>query len=182
MRWLTRIFRRLLDHLGGYGPKGICLAGQRAWKLDATREVPSFLRALSELLPGDAVLYLEDGTPPRKVRNYLAARPAERTSQVNPGTLSWRLRRFHMPTTRANLQGLAELAENCAAAEIAIHVLAYKEDRVLLEWYDAFYDDPCYLSAKIPEAKVRAFSQKLDVSYEMSDDLLGDRPWHPPSE
>ncbi len=50
--------------------------------------------------------------------------------------------------------------------QIAVHLHAYGQGRVLLEWYDAFWKDPFYLSEAIPEDRVRAFSSALGLAYQ----------------
>ena len=71
-----------------------------------------------------------------------------------------------MPISQPNLDGLATLAETHAAPEIADHLHVYKDGKVLLEWYDAFSTDPCYVSMDIPEENVRAFCHSIGAHYE----------------
>jgi lipopolysaccharide biosynthesis protein len=81
------------------------------------------------------------------------------------GTIWPRPQTFHLPATTANLTELALLAQKCQAMQIAVHLHAYAQDRVLLEWYDAFWKVPFYLSGAITEDRVRAFSSALELSY-----------------
>jgi hypothetical protein len=71
-----------------------------------------------------------------------------------------------MTATQDNLLGLAELAEYCAAPEIAIHVHVYAGGKILLEWHDAFARWPIYISNEVPEHQVQAFCKELEVTYE----------------
>ena len=48
----------------------------------------------------------------------------------------------------------------------ADHLSAYLGSDVLLEWHDAFLDDPILLSHLLPEARVRAFASRLGVRVE----------------
>ena len=52
--------------------------------------------------------------------------------------------------------------------QIAVHLHVYAQGKVLLEWYDAFWKDPLYLSEAIAEDRVRAFSSALGLSYKKS--------------
>ena len=161
--------RALLHALGivpGEEREGIHLAGWPRWRVQSVRDVALFLRALAGLAPSASTLYLEGGSPPPAVRAYLEERAAKDICAVQMGTIWPRPAQFHMPATRDNLLGLAELAEGCAAPEIAVHLHAYAGGEVLLEWHDAFFDDPIYISNAAPEHHVRAFCHRLGVTCE----------------
>ena len=70
-----------------------------------------------------------------------------------------------MPATSENLLELADISEHCAEPEVAIHFHVYKDDQVLLQWYDAFAD-PIYVSKEISEDRIKAFCEKLELKYE----------------
>ena len=75
---------------------------------------------------------------------------------------------FHIPATPENLRELAQMAQHRALPEIAIHIHAYKDSRVLLQWHDAF-DDPILAAREIPEDKTKDFCQKLKVEYRLAE-------------
>jgi hypothetical protein len=125
------------------------------------------MRALCDLFPSGSILYLEGGSPPATVRSYLLDRQAAERCQVELGTIWPRPLQFHMPMTKENLMALADLAEGCAAPEIAVHVHVYLEGRVLLEWYDAFFGDPLYVSTAVGEEVVQQLCSKLGTGYEI---------------
>jgi hypothetical protein len=81
------------------------------------------------------------------------------------GTIWPRPEGFHLPATPENLSGLADIAENCVGPEVAIHFHVYKDNKILLEWYDAFFD-PMFISKEIPEGKIKEFCTKLSITYE----------------
>jgi hypothetical protein len=145
--------------------KGIALGQEAAWEVSSARDFPSLLRALPLLLPSDAVLYLEGGSPPKDIEAFLDAHCVPERSHVAMGTIWPRPRTFHLPATTENLTELAALAEKCAAMQIAVHLHVYAQASVLLEWYDAFWKDPLHLSLAIPEDRVRAFSSALGLTY-----------------
>jgi hypothetical protein len=142
------------------------LEGWPRWRIEPTRDVALFLRALAGLVPSGAVLYLEGGTPPPTVHTYLEERAARDIRPVEMGTIWPRPAQFHMAATAENLLGLADLAEHCASPEIAVHLHVYAGGEILLEWYDAFFDDPIYVSGAVPEHAVQAFCDRLGVTYE----------------
>ncbi len=134
------------------------------WKVSKTSELPSFLRALADLVPDGSILYLEGGTPPPTLLTFLKERSVAEQAHVAMSTIWPRPMFFHLPATRENLCALADLAETCATPEAAIHMHVYHAGLVLLQWYDAF-SDPFYISKVIPEDKVKAFCGRLSIQY-----------------
>ena len=62
------------------------------------------------------------------------------------------------------MRQMAEFAVNFAIPEICDHIHIYKNDEVLLEWFDAF-SKPLYISQKISEASIKDFCSKLGCEY-----------------
>lgn len=149
--------------------RGIHLDSASArWKVSAAKDLPAFLRALADLAPPDSILYLEGGRPPAAMLAFLRERSVPEQSHVERGTIWPRPAVFHLPATRANLVALAEMAERCATAEVAIHLHLYREGRVLLQWYDAFFD-PLRISKEVPDKRVQEFCEKLDLTCERDE-------------
>lgn len=159
---------------------GIALGQDAAWEVSPARDFPSLLRALPLLLPSDAVLYLEGGSPPKDIEAFLDVHCVRERSHVAMGTIWPRPRTFHLPATTENLTELAALAEKCAAMQIAVHLHVYAQATVLLEWHDAFWKDPLHLSVAIPEDRVRAFSAALGLTYKMTKQNV--EPDAPPND
>jgi hypothetical protein len=120
---------------------------------------------LPHLLPADSILYLEGGTPLEQFKAFLDANCVPEISHVAMGTIWPKPQAFHLPATPDNLARFADLAERLATPQAAVHLHAYAQGRVLLEWYDAFWKDPFYLSSVIPEDKVRDFCSGLSLTY-----------------
>ena len=70
-----------------------------------------------------------------------------------------------LPATPENLRSLADLVENCAEPEVALHIHVYRENEVLLQWYDAFTGDSMCLSSAIEEEALRTFCDQLSLKY-----------------
>ena len=145
--------------------EGISLGRDAAWEVSAVSDLPAFLRALPRLLAPDSVLYLEDGTPPKKIKAFLDSHCLPEISRLAMGTIWPKPQTFHLPATTENLDKLAELAEKVVAPQVAVHLHAYAHGRVLLEWYDAFGKAPFYLSGAIPEDNVKDFCSALSLTY-----------------
>ena len=162
MGWLSR----LLNYVPKAERAGITLDHSSCWRLTGvTKDHSMFLRALPLLLPDGSILYLEDGSPPKHLRKFLIANMLKEACRIAKSTIWPWPKVYHLPTGKEFLFRLAELTENCAWPEVAIHLHAYKDGEVLLEGYDAFLDPFC-VSKKIPMEMIRAFCQELGCSYE----------------
>jgi len=135
-----------------------------AWEVSGVQVLPGFLRALPALLPPGSILYLE-GTSARDVIEFLSGRAAAEPRKVAVGTIWPRPRVFHMPASPENLAALAQLADHHAAPEVCIHLHAYEQDRILLEWYDAILDTSFSLSSEFAGEQVAEFCRRLGGSY-----------------
>jgi hypothetical protein len=134
------------------------------WIASSPKEFPAFFRALVDLVPEGAIAYLEGGSPPEDLESFLVEKSVPEVSHVAMGTIWPRPEIFHVPATPENLLRLAEIAEHCAEPEVAIHFHVYKDNRILLQWFDAF-DNPVCISKEIPEEKIREFCKKLGIEH-----------------
>ena len=162
MKWLSKVF----NYVPAEERKGIALdLGAPQWMVSSPKEFPGFLRALVDFVPAGSIAYLEGGSPPGELEAFLNQQSVPEVSHVEGGTIWPRPRIFHIPATAENLLGLAEIAEHCAEPEVAIHFHVYRDNHVILQWFDAFLD-PMYISKEIAEDKVREFCARLSVEYE----------------
>ncbi len=147
---------------------GASLALDACWELSAPADAAAFVRQLPELLPEGAVLYLEGTSMASEVRDFLDDRRSPTELKIARGTILPRPEVYHLPMTDANVAGLAELFETHASPEVCDHFHAYVGDTVLLQWHDAFFDDPLLLSAAIPEEKMKHFCDVLGCTCKWS--------------
>ena len=154
-------FAKLLGIVPKKEREGISLGNSPSWMISTPSDISEFFRALSELVPPGSNLYLEDSYD-KAVEDYLSERPAKNVCKVAVGTIWPRPKMFHIPITRDNLGGLAKLAERYS---ICVHIHAYNNGKVIVEWYDAFGKDPLYVSKEIPEEKVKEFCNQLRTTY-----------------
>jgi hypothetical protein len=141
---------------------GDSLRPREAWAVDGLDDPSAFLRALPDLLPDGTVLFLEsvgseDGM---KLTRKHRLEP-EPDWQVLGAENNF----FHLPLNRAVADELADFLEDRDILELASDLHAYRGERVLLEWHDAF-QQPLRLSRLIPEAKVRQFCERLHGTYQ----------------
>jgi hypothetical protein len=157
-QWVARLFSRLDSHR--------YLAQQPHWRIVGLRDFSLFFRRLPDLIPSPSQLYIENTDFSAEVAQFL-----NRHAVVNPartvqrGTILPRPRFFHVPVSDAVMAGLAEISERHAEAEVAVHMVAYNDREILLEWYDAGLD-PIFLSRTFAEATVAAFCTKTGTKYD----------------
>jgi hypothetical protein len=135
------------------------------WEVSGETDYPSLLTALPDLLPEECVLYFEDGSPDGEMADFLKTHSVPERAHVAYGTIWPRPKMFHVPATLETMSRLSELSRSCAAPELATHFHVYRDQSVLLEWHDAFFQ-PMLVSGDLPEQKVRAFAERLRMTCE----------------
>ena len=161
----------LLAKIFGAVPKeertGISMGDAVGWEVSGikSKSLPEFLRPLPTVLPEHSILYLE-GTSrsAREVIAFLESHAASETSKVALGTIWPRPKFFHVPVTPEIMGELATLSARRVTPEVCIHVHAYIDGRVLLEWYDAFFQE-LWISRDITEDRVAVFSKRVGAQY-----------------
>jgi hypothetical protein len=135
------------------------------WELSGQTDFPSLVTALALLLPKGCVLYFEDGSPTGELAQFLRACAIPKGVHIAHGTIWPRPSVVHVPATSETLTRLAELMRSRVSPELAVHFHVYRDQTVLLEWYDAF-DQPIRLTGMFPEDQVRLFAERLGMSYQ----------------
>jgi hypothetical protein len=135
---------------------------QPFWELDGKTDFPHLLRALSGFLPDGSILYFEGGSPRKELLAFLDAHAIPEETHVAVAILWPKPVYYHIPATWENLAHLAELSEHCAEPELAVHFHVYHQDKILLEWHDAF-GQPMLLDGDIPEDKIAGFADTLSM-------------------
>jgi hypothetical protein len=136
------------------------------WRVSGVRDLPAFLRALPALLPADSILRLElDAHPDEDVARFLTQFAIPSSMTRNRGTLWPRSELHHVPIRPDLMSTLAELAEVRAEHDVADHMIAYRGDEILLEWYDAIFD-PIFISRAIDERSLSAFARSVDGQFD----------------
>ena len=118
------------------------------------------LRVIDEVMPKDAVLFLEGTSIVPDVAAFLDARqPADRPA-IEPNTRWPKPRSFHLPLAGANLRELRALAEGHAEPEVADHLVVYRAFEVLLWAHDAGAGYVS-LSRALPDETIEQFWNSL---------------------
>ncbi len=147
------------------------------WEVEGKTTFAALLRALDHFLPDGSVLYFEGGSPDRKLLDFFNAHAIPEQTHVAVAILWPRPAWYHVPATSQNLSELAILAESHHESELAVHFHAYREDCVLLEWHDAFWQ-PMLLDGNMPEDQVRSFAEALGMTFKLNTETVEPAPGH----
>jgi hypothetical protein len=130
-------------------------------EVDAVKDYPSFFRALPLLVSKEAQVSFGQGAWDRETEAFFSkhAVPVPEVVQRLAEDVI-----VCLPAEEMILNELAEIAEDYAEPETAGQIVVSLGDRILLEWWDAPFDQ-FHISATIPEAQVAAFCRKLGAAY-----------------
>ena len=157
----------LLSRMLGYVPRdeqgGIRLEDKEPWRVNSTRDVARFLRALELLVPDGSIAYFED-TGEKHVAEYLRKAAIAPAVRVATGTIWPKPDCYHVALTPGAAEELADFLDHNPCSFFCAHLHVYRDRNILLQWYDAF-DDPMYVSRTVDEGVVSAFASALGVTY-----------------
>ncbi len=158
-----RLLSRILGQAAEVKCEGVHLAEAEPWRVDSTRDMGRFLRALKVLVPEDSVAYFED-TGERHFAEYLQRTAITPTVQIARGTIWPKPDCYHVPMAAGMADKLAGYLEKNPCGFVCSHLHIYRDGVVLLEWHDAL-DNPIYISRSIDEQSVSRFASSLGAAY-----------------
>lgn len=141
--------------------KGAC------WKIIpvAATSFSGFVRSLKCLGLEDSFLYIEGGgAAPPKLHSYLKENNVAESLRISGGTILPRPTIYSVPLTCGKIEEIATIAENIPSPIGSVHIHVYRDQEILLQWFDAFLD-PIWASIGIPEPNIKEFSEELGYSY-----------------
>jgi hypothetical protein len=159
MGFLARLFGAVPKKEWG----GLHLADPDPWCVSPTKDVERFVRALTALMPAGSVAYFEDTAEPH-VRRYLEGIAVPSQVRLAIGTIWPRPDSYHVPLTAETMEALAAFLDQNPAGFFCAHCHVYRDGVVLLEWHDAFIDDPMYISRTLSADAVARFAHALGSS------------------
>ena len=133
------------------------------WIISPPKDFSEFLRTLPLLVPNDSILCLE-GVIDSDIEAFLEQRPAKYENEINQGFLKLHSKIYYMPVTEVNLEQFAELSERYAEPEIYDALRVYKQDKVILSWYDLPFDS-FEVANEIDETVLSKFCEILGCTY-----------------
>lgn len=138
------------------------------WQIDATKDLPSFLRAVPIIAPPTGIIYFESGSTDEEIESFFMANGID--GGVIPMGSYDPTPFYHLPISTDKLEELAKIAERHCEVEIAAHIHIYCSNQLILQWYDAFWD-PIVVTKEIPEETVKRFCNQLSLHYEAVENV-----------
>ena len=155
-----------LSRLLGYATRaeaaGARLGDRQPWIVPPTRDGAAFLRALLTLMPDGGFVYFEDFTE-NVFASWAEAHAITAPLKVASGTIWPKPDWFHVPLTPSLMEEAAALIDRHRIVLPSIHVHAHDGAKIILEWHDAFINEPMLVASDIPRERVEAFAGKLLV-------------------
>jgi len=144
---------------------GIDLDSADRWVIEELKDPVAFFRHLSVLIPGDSTLYFEGcGIIPDVTQFYERNRASNAVCVVRD-TIFPVPDIFHVSMAPTVIESLVDLLSRHPVDVCFNHVKAYRGEKLLFAFHDAF-DGSCFLvSDRISEESVRAFSSSLGGVY-----------------
>ncbi len=147
----------------------LCEKQELGWIIEGRFNLDDFFEAISEIVPVDAILYLEGTSMGEDVLSVVSAMPAVSENErykVERGTEWPEPKCFHLRIGTAQLDSLAALAKTHAVAEICDHVVVYRGNRPLVRAYDIGHRKARILvSQSIDEKQVEKFARRTGASH-----------------
>lgn len=138
------------------------------WQIKTTKDLSSFLRAVPLIAPPSGIIYFESGSPDEEIESFFRAYGIDGgvipMGSYDPNPF------YHLPISTDKLEELAQIAERHCEVEIAAHIHIYCSNKLILQWYDAFWD-PIVVSKEIPEETVKRFCDQLSLPYEAMENV-----------
>ena len=139
---------------------GARLEGSSCWIVSVSHIDVCFFRALPQLFDEDTFLCFE-GTTERHFSKFLSAYAVPEPLKISPGTLWPKSDWYHIPLHEKIMTEAANIVEQYSVAIPSIHAYVHNGRQVLLEWHDAFGDDPILISETLSESAVAAFAEAI---------------------
>lgn len=143
---------------------GIDLDSQDRWMIEGLKDSISFFRHLDKLIPAGSVLYLEGCDILPEVTRFYEANRASNAVCVARDTSFPIPETFHVSMTPRVVEGLTEILGRHPLEACFNHVKAYRDEKLLFAFHDAFDGSDFLVSDRLPEDSLRAFCSAAGVS------------------
>jgi hypothetical protein len=126
----------------------------------------AFFRHVELLIPGDSILYFEGiNLAPEVASFYESHRAIKGAVCVVRDTIFPVPDIYHVQMGPGVIGGLLELLGKHSRENCFYHVKAYREERLLFAFHDAFDGSDLLVSDEIPLEQVQAFCEKTGASF-----------------
>jgi len=144
---------------------GIDLDSVDRWVIEGLKDPVAFFDHLGELIPMDSILYFEGSAiVPEVARFYEKNRAASAVSVVRDSIFPVP-EMFHVAMSPGALETLKDWLRKHPVEACFHHVKAYREQKLLFAFHDAFDGSYFYVSDRIPEESIKVFTSTLGGSY-----------------
>ena len=144
---------------------GIDLDTVDRWVIEGLTDSIGFFRHLGVLIPTDSILYFEGSAiVPEAARLYQKNRAANAICVVRDSIFPIP-EVFHVSLTNEVLEGLICLLQGHSVQACFHHVKAYRNEKLLFTYHDAFDGSYFLVSDQIPEEIISSFTTKLGAKY-----------------
>lgn len=162
MGWIAKLFGAASKE----DLRGLELDPSEAWEVSAPKDITVFFRHLDDLLPVGSVLYFEGSSLADEVKEYFDSTKARETKDVAMGTIWPRPLCYHLPAAPDVFESIVDFSATHASPELADHFHVYDSEGMVLQWHDAFYDDPFFVTNRIPTEKLTTFCRQVGSTSE----------------
>lgn len=143
---------------------GIDLDSADQWVVGNLTEPAVFFRELAVLIPSDSVLYFEGCDMVPEVARFYESHRATNAIAVVRDTVFPIPETFHVSMNPEVLSGMVDLLGRWSREQCFYHVKAYREEKLLFTFHDAFDGSPLLISDRVPEEAVRVFCANCGVT------------------
>jgi hypothetical protein len=144
--------------------KGIDIGFPPWWGIQPPKDIILLMENLSLLLPSDSILYFE-GTLMKQVEESLDKYEIDNPVFIERGTLWPKPDIHHVLMKNELIEELIGIINSGVAPYPSVHFHAYKNNKILIYWHDAFADNPMIVSVDIKEDTVKNYCSAINSSY-----------------
>jgi hypothetical protein len=134
--------------------------------IENLREPVAFFRHVEVLIPGDSILYIEGiNVAPEVASFYESHRATKGAVCVVRDTIFPVPEIYHVQMAPGVVDGLIELLGKHSREICLNHLKAYREERLLFAFHDAFDGSVLLVSDEIRLEQVKEFCEKIGASF-----------------
>jgi hypothetical protein len=161
----TEAYREQLRLMAAGRGDGIDLDSPERWVVENLLDPAAFFRNLELLIPGDSILYLECENLPAEVAKFYEAHRASSGAVCVTRDMIFPVPDiFHVQMQSGVAECIIGLVRRHSQILCFRHLKAYREEKMLFAFHDAFDGSDLLVSDQVPEPRVQAFSTALGTT------------------
>lgn len=150
---------------------GIDLDSKNRWVIEGLENPTNFFRQIHLVVPQDGILYFEGCQMAKEAQDLYQKHRAPNAVPIVRDTIFPVPDTFHVVLTSEFVLALCELLIRYDVASCFYHVKAYRNERLLLAFHDAFDGSDCLLSDLVPESDIQSFASSLGNKYRLEPNV-----------